>query len=121
LLPEAGVIRGGLFTRYWLNEGIRETAQYRALDAERMAAFADDQRARWSLLARMARPSEAETESEFIHPLLAVGLAAAAAAGAGARPAGHRRRVAVRHRCGQGRRATLGGRRGAVPARPGGG
>ncbi len=64
------MIRGGLFTRYCLQDGIRQTPQDQALATDEVARFALEQRARWSRLAAMANPSEAETESEFIHPVL---------------------------------------------------
>lgn len=66
-----GMIRGGLFTRYFLDDGIRDTPQYRALDPATVAAFANSVRERWATLDQMRRPSEAETESEFIFPVLA--------------------------------------------------
>lgn len=64
------MLRGGLFTRYWLEDGIRRTAAYRALDAGGCSSFAGAVADRWAALAGMARPSEAETESEFIFPVL---------------------------------------------------
>jgi hypothetical protein len=64
------LIRGGLFTRYWLEDGIRQTPQYRALSAEQVAAAAEGIARLWRALELMAAPSEAETESEFIHPVL---------------------------------------------------
>ncbi len=64
------MIRGRLFTRYWLDDGIRQTDQYRALSAEQVAAFATEAGRLWAALDRMKAPSEAETESEFVHPIL---------------------------------------------------
>jgi hypothetical protein len=64
------MIRGGLFTRYWLQDGIRQTGPYQALPTEQVAAFAAGLNARWRKMAGMSAPSEAETESEFIHPAL---------------------------------------------------
>jgi len=64
------MIRGGLFTRYFLDDGIRETDVYKAFDPARLAAFAADARALWRDLHQMRRPSEAETESVFIFPIL---------------------------------------------------
>jgi len=64
------LIRGGLFTRYWLEDGIRQTPQYRALSAEQVTAAAEGIARLWRALELMAAPSEAETESEFIHPVL---------------------------------------------------
>jgi hypothetical protein len=64
------VIRGGLLTRYWLQDGIRQTAQYRALSANQVAAATAPIAARWRRLEAMPAPSEAETEGEFIFPVL---------------------------------------------------
>lgn len=64
------MIRGGLFTRYWLEDGIRQTPQYGALTVEQVAAAAEEIARAWQALDLMAAPSEAETESEFIHPIL---------------------------------------------------
>jgi Eco57I restriction-modification methylase len=64
------MIRGGLFTRYWLQDGIRQTPQYRALQEEQVISFATDLDVWWRKLAGMSAPVEAETESEFIHPVL---------------------------------------------------
>ncbi|MGA9864994.1 MAG: restriction endonuclease [Acetobacteraceae bacterium] len=64
------MIRGGLFTRYFLDDGIRETDAYRAIDPTRLTAFAAEARALWGHLEQMRRPSEAETESVFIFPVL---------------------------------------------------
>jgi hypothetical protein len=64
------MIRGALFTRFFLEDGIRETAAYRTLDPVRLVAFADTVRGRWADLEQMQRPSEAETEDEFIFPVL---------------------------------------------------
>jgi hypothetical protein len=64
------MVRGGLFTRYFLEDGIRELPHYRRLDAAAIDAFADQVRRRWASLDVMLRPSEPETESEFINPML---------------------------------------------------
>jgi hypothetical protein len=64
------MIRGGLFSRFFLEDGIRETDAYRALDPAQVLAFADGVRGCWSRLEPMARPLEAETEAEFIFPVL---------------------------------------------------
>jgi hypothetical protein len=63
-------MRGGLFTRYFLEEGIRETEAYRSKELGDIIAFAEAVRSCWANLADMRHPSEAETESEFIHPIL---------------------------------------------------
>jgi hypothetical protein len=64
------MIRGSLFTRFYLEDGIRETEAYRALAPLDLAAFTARASALWSELAAMKRPSEAETEHDFIFPLL---------------------------------------------------
>jgi hypothetical protein len=64
------MIRGALFTRFFLEDGIRGLAPYRRLDADVVAAFAEQVRRRWAAFAEMPRPNEGETESEFINPML---------------------------------------------------
>ncbi len=64
------MIRGGLFTRYFLEEGIIATDAYRQQDAGAVTEFADAARRLWAGLSRMQRPSEAETEHALIHPVL---------------------------------------------------
>jgi len=64
------MLRGGLFTRYFLEDGIRELDQYRRLDSADVDAFAAELRRHWANLAQMPHPSEAETEAEFIFPIL---------------------------------------------------
>jgi len=63
------MIRGGLLTRYYLEEGIRQSAAYRRLDSHLLAQFTATIAEHWLALEAMAHPSEAETESEFIFPL----------------------------------------------------
>jgi hypothetical protein len=67
---ENGMLRGGLFTRYFLEEGIRAIDRYHRLDAAQVDAFAAAVGRHWPHLAHMPHPSEAETESEFIFPVL---------------------------------------------------
>jgi hypothetical protein len=66
------MLRGGLFTRYFLEDGIRAAGmdQYRRLDAAQVDAFAAAIRVLWANLAQMPRALEAETEAEFIFPIL---------------------------------------------------
>ncbi len=64
------MVRGSLFTRFFLEDGIRQTPAYRDLDPARIEAFAAEVKTRWAALAQMHRPSEAETEFEFIYPIL---------------------------------------------------
>jgi hypothetical protein len=64
------MLRGGLFTRYFLEDGIRGLDQYHRLDAAQVDAFATVVGRHWPHLAQMPHPSEAETEAEFIFPIL---------------------------------------------------
>lgn len=64
------MLRGSLFTRYFLDDGIREMAQYRSLAAGEVEAFAAAARRHWAYLEQFPRPSEAETEAELVFPLL---------------------------------------------------
>jgi hypothetical protein len=59
------MVRGGLFTRYFLEDGVRELAAYRALDAADVAAFRDFVRAQWWTIEGMPHPNEEETREEF--------------------------------------------------------
>jgi hypothetical protein len=64
------VIAGSLLTDFFLREGLRETPEWRALDAAQVAQEADALRACWQTLAAMAKPNEATTEQVFIRPVL---------------------------------------------------
>ena len=64
------MIRGSLFSRFFLEEGICQTEPYQTLN---LASVNDLNRVAGGCLARlgaMERPSEAETESECIFPIL---------------------------------------------------
>ena len=63
------MIRGGLFSRFFLEDGIRDTDDYRALDSAQVLAFADDVRGLWQQIEPMPHPNEDETEREFIFPV----------------------------------------------------
>lgn len=63
------MMRGGLFTRFFLEDGIRELEHYRHLDPASVLDFAERVRRCWRALEQMPHPSEAETESEFIYPI----------------------------------------------------
>ena len=65
------MIRGGLFTRFFLEDGIRGLPEYARLDAATLTEFAAVVRSHWQALDEMPRPSEAETEAVFINPILA--------------------------------------------------
>jgi hypothetical protein len=64
------MIRGGLFSRFYLEDGIRNTEAYRALGSAEVAAFAADVRGYWRRIEPMAKPLEDETAGEFIFPVL---------------------------------------------------
>lgn len=64
------MLRGGLFTRYFFDDGIREMPQYQRLGSGAVVDFAAALRRHWVPLAEMPHPSEAETEAEFIFPVL---------------------------------------------------
>jgi hypothetical protein len=66
------MIRDELFTRYFPEHGIREMDQYRCLTAAEVTALADAIREHWAHLEQMPRPLEAETEVEFIFPILSL-------------------------------------------------
>jgi hypothetical protein len=66
------MLRGGLFTRYFLEDGIRGMDQYRRLAAAEVDAFVQAVSRHWPNLAQMPHPIEAETESEFIFPILSL-------------------------------------------------
>jgi len=61
---------GGLFTQYFLRDGIQQTEAYNALDAAAVEAARVRLARHWGQLAVMPSPSEAETEDEFIYPVL---------------------------------------------------
>ena len=65
------MIRGSLFTRFYLDDGIRETEAYRALDGAAVAEAAAILGRLWSTLAAIPRPSEDDTETVMILPALA--------------------------------------------------
>jgi hypothetical protein len=64
------MIRGGLFTRFFLEDGIRNLPEYGRLDPASVSGFAEHVRRHWTNLAEMPHPNERETESQFITPIL---------------------------------------------------
>src|SRR5579885_2437203 len=64
------MIRGGLFTRFFLEDGIRQMPEYNGLSGAAVTDFAKKLRRLWSSLSEMAKPTEPETEAEFILPVL---------------------------------------------------
>lgn len=61
---------GGLFTRDWLTEGIRESAARRALDESPVAGAREVVGGLLSDLLRLRAPVEAETEDKLVYPVL---------------------------------------------------
>ncbi len=64
------MIAGGLFTQYFLHDGIRQTEAYQALDSATVETKYNALAKWWRQFANMPSPSEAETEDEFIFPVL---------------------------------------------------
>ncbi|MCA3277064.1 MAG: restriction endonuclease [Roseomonas sp.] len=64
------MIAGSLLSEFFLREGMRETPEWRGMDAAQVAAKAERLSALWLSLAAMARPNEATTEQAFIRPVL---------------------------------------------------
>lgn len=61
---------GSLFTQYFLQDGIRQTEAYQSLPAEAVAQIKARLAKHWALFSSMASPSEADTESQFIFPVM---------------------------------------------------
>ncbi len=63
---------GQLFTHYFLTDGIKATAEWKASLAqpEAFAAFRDGVRQKYEALSRAAAPNEAVTEQDLIRPVL---------------------------------------------------
>ena len=63
---------GQLFTHYFLTDGIKATAEWKASVArpEAFAAFRDGVCQRYDALSRSADPNEAATEQDLIRPVL---------------------------------------------------
>jgi hypothetical protein len=64
------MIRGGLFTRDFLGEGIKETAAWAQVDAAAVATVRDGITARLADFVGRRTPSEQETEDDLIWPIL---------------------------------------------------
>jgi len=64
------VIRGSLFTRFYLDDGIRETDAYRSLDDAAVSQAGTELKRLWSTLAAVPRPSEDDTEAVMILPAI---------------------------------------------------
>lgn len=66
------MISGSLFTRDYLLEGIERTEQWKHLDARNVAALKQRLVIIASEFLKIAKPNEAETEKDFIYPVLEV-------------------------------------------------
>lgn len=64
------MLQGGLFTRDWLTEGIRESAPWQALDESTVQAARTALRELLHDLLRRRSPVEAETEDKLVYPVL---------------------------------------------------
>ena len=64
------MLSGGLFTQYFLRDGIRDTTAYHGLDGDTVEQVKQSLAADWFRFIQIRRPSEAETEHEFIYPAL---------------------------------------------------
>jgi hypothetical protein len=65
------MIRGGLFTRFFLEEGVVGTDEWRALDDTALDSMAAGLRAIFDAFEAGGRPSEAATEHGLIFPIVA--------------------------------------------------
>ena len=64
------MLRGGLFTREYLLEGIKESEAWKTLDDSHLASIRADVEKRLAAIQQLRKPTEAETESELIWPVL---------------------------------------------------
>jgi len=64
------MLRGGLFTREYLLEGIKESEAWKALDDSDFSSVRAEVEKRVLAVQKLRKPSEAETESELIWPTL---------------------------------------------------
>jgi hypothetical protein len=63
---------GGLFTEYFLNEGVRTTEAWRGLSAEEASRLASEIAEKIRAFDAFSKPSEAETDKELVEPILAL-------------------------------------------------
>lgn len=64
------MISGNLFTRDYLLEGIERTEQWKNLDDKSVTAQKQRMMAIANKFLKIAKPNEAETEKDFIYPVL---------------------------------------------------
>jgi hypothetical protein len=65
------MLRGGLFTRDYLLEGIKDSDAWKALDQKKIDAARAEIEKHLAAIRKLKKPNEAETESELIWPALA--------------------------------------------------
>lgn len=66
------MISGNLFTRDYLLDGIERTAQWKGLTDETVQSVRQRLHALATKFLKIAKPNEAETEKEFIYPVIEV-------------------------------------------------
>lgn len=64
------MISGNLFTRDYLLDGIERTAQWKGLTDETVQSVRQRLHALATKFLKIAKPNEAETEKEFIYPVI---------------------------------------------------
>jgi hypothetical protein len=64
------MLRGGLFTREYLLEGIKDSEAWKALDEARLVSVHAEIDKRLKAIRNLRKPNEAETEKELIWPVL---------------------------------------------------
>ena len=64
------MLRGSLFTRDFLEDGIREAGAWAAMDDAELRRLHNVARDLFAALGRMRQPNEAVTETDLIYPLL---------------------------------------------------
>lgn len=65
------MLRGALFTREYLLDGIRESDAWKALDDSKLTAIRAGIEKRLAAIRKFKKPTESETEAELIWPVLA--------------------------------------------------
>lgn len=64
------MLAGGLFTREYLFEGIKDSDAWKALDDARLAVIRSEMQKRLAGILKHKKPNEAETEKDLIWPLI---------------------------------------------------
>jgi hypothetical protein len=60
------MLRGGLFTREYLLEGIKDSEAWKALDDDRLGSLRAEIEKHLTAIQLLKKPNEAETEKELI-------------------------------------------------------